>query len=388
MVRMIGTMLALACAAWLSGTASAEACSCIGPIPACQRVWMSEAVFVGRVVDVERVENGQGASHRFLRDRRVTLEVLERFHGANLLGSKDGTSTVEVFTGQGGGDCGIGFVKGESYLVFARAPGAATGGSTSEGSTPTLQTGLCDGTRELSRAQQDLPYLRSLVTSPPRGGRVYGYVELADPQVASRLPLSALPERKRLPEVPITLTGEDGARVTKKTTTDASGNYEFTDLEPGKYRVDASLPDRYYLNGGLPPFMQELRDRRGCSEMNVRVAHDGRVSGRLLDSRGAPVAGLTITLLGVHDVDAPYPPYSYMRVQTAADGTFEMTRIPPGRYVAAINVERDPKTRELLKPRILYPGVHSAGDAKSFDVGPGERIKLSDWTMPRVGPTP
>ena len=91
--------------------------------------------------------------------------------------------------------------------------------------------------------------------------------------------------------------------------------------------------------------------------MNLYVAHDGRVSGRLLDARGAPVAGMTISLLGAHDLDSPYQLYWYIRTLTNGDGSYELTKVPPGRYVAAINVERDMVTRQLLQPRILHPGV-------------------------------
>jgi hypothetical protein len=161
-----------------------------------------------------------------------------------------------------------------------------------------------------------------------------------------------------------------------------SGLYEFTDLAPGKYRVEATLPDSYYVTGGgVSPFAGDLRDARGCSEVNFYAAHDGRVSGRLLDARGKPVVGMRITLLATHDPDSPYQSISFLRAVTNGDGAYELTKVPPGRYVAAINAERDLKTRQLLKPRILHPGVERADDATTIDLGPGERVKLADWSM-------
>lgn len=263
--------LAVACivaaAACLASVAPAEACSCVGPIPACQGVWMAEAVFVGRVLDVTNLNNEPGREHEFLRGRRVTLEVLETFRGERWFVAANGASTVDVLTGQGGGDCGINFKKGESYLVFA---------NTRKTEPTVLQTGLCNRTRELSRAQEDLPYLRTLATSPPRGGRVYGYVEFSDPEMSRRLPGAPPPERKRIGNVRITLKNEAGATVTT-ISTNASGAYEFTDLAPGKYRVEAALPDIYHyiVSSADTPF-SELRDSRGCSEVNLYVTPAGR----------------------------------------------------------------------------------------------------------------
>jgi hypothetical protein len=371
-IGVMATTVAFIVASWLTGATPVEACSCGVTFPACQGAWIADAVFIGRVVNITNVEGVQESRHVFLRSRRVTLEVLEKFRGDSLLVPREGASAVEVFTGQGSGDCGIDFKQGGDYLVFATA---------SKDAPALLQTGLCNRTRELSRAQEDLPYLRALATSSPRGGRVYGYIELSDPELTRRPPLSARPERKRMADVPITLTEEGGAGMTKTASTNMSGLYEFTDLAPGKYRVEATLPDSYYVNGGVSPFAGELRDARGCSEVNFYAAHDGHVSGRLLDARGKPVVGMRITLLATHDLDSPYQSISFLKAVTNGDGAYELTKVPPGRYVAAINAERDLKTRQLLKPRILHPGVERADDATTIDLGPGERVTLADWSM-------
>lgn len=80
----------------------AYACSCIMPGTPQEEMGNAEAVFSGRVLEIE--ETGYGYN--------VTLEVLEAWKGV------DG-STVQVHTGMGGGDCGFNFEEGKEYMVYA-----------------------------------------------------------------------------------------------------------------------------------------------------------------------------------------------------------------------------------------------------------------------------
>jgi hypothetical protein len=124
-----GGFIGLAVIAGLVASAApGHACSCIGPTVACQQTWMSDAVFVGRVVRVIDLGNRS----EFLSSRRVMLEVLERFRFAD--DSLGAAPTIDVLTGRGGGDCGITFEQRETYLVFASA---------GEAPASVLRTGLC-----------------------------------------------------------------------------------------------------------------------------------------------------------------------------------------------------------------------------------------------------
>ncbi|SFB03914.1 MULTISPECIES: hypothetical protein [unclassified Bacillus (in: firmicutes)] len=58
-------------------------------------------------------------------------------------------SQVIVVTGQGGGDCGIDFVEGEEYLVYANQ-------SSIYEDSDYLSAGICSRTNELSAAEEDL----------------------------------------------------------------------------------------------------------------------------------------------------------------------------------------------------------------------------------------
>src|SRR5262245_41056089 len=125
----------LATSAILGAAATSDACTCMTSPGACQAAWDVPAVFVA---DVVGVQDAQGDSS-FAR-RRVQLRVAESFRG-------DAEGTVDLFTGQGGGDCGFPFVTGQRYLVYASRTGSG------------YQTGICSRTRRIDEAEEDLKYL-------------------------------------------------------------------------------------------------------------------------------------------------------------------------------------------------------------------------------------
>ena len=143
--------------ACLSLTKPAAACSCVGAAAPCQAFFDASAVFVGTVVSIDPVPAAQ-----FPR-RRVHLEVSDAFRGVR-------TESVDVETGEGGGDCGYGFTVGERYLVYANVrPGGQT-----------LTTSICTRTKPLASAQEDAVFARAVATAPAAGGVVSGTVRNRD----------------------------------------------------------------------------------------------------------------------------------------------------------------------------------------------------------------
>jgi hypothetical protein len=127
-----------------------HACDCVGPILPCLAAEKAQAVFVGQVVEIAPVNpppKGEAAMPFYA--RKVSFTVTE-----NLRGGVD--DTLEVYTGNGGGDCGFGFAKGKSYLVYAH-----------RGTDGRLTTGICARTREATRgAQDEIKELRLLAQEP------------------------------------------------------------------------------------------------------------------------------------------------------------------------------------------------------------------------------
>lgn len=108
----------------------AFACSCAGPRPASEVYQNSDAVFVGKAIDIQ--------SEGFLSTVRFTVEMAWK-------GVSD--DNIILKTASSGAACGYGFEEGRDYLVYAY------------GSPESLETGLCGRTQPFAEAYADLAYL-------------------------------------------------------------------------------------------------------------------------------------------------------------------------------------------------------------------------------------
>jgi hypothetical protein len=136
--------------------ASALACSCFRRLSPAEKFTRAELVFAGKVIEVE---DRNTVLRRFWRSLRsavgvpeprftdwtewgfdVTLQVTAMWRG-------EGVREMRLLTGRGGGDCGIRFAEGETYLVYAyRHEGR-------------WYAHLCSGTRLTRHAAKDLAWL-------------------------------------------------------------------------------------------------------------------------------------------------------------------------------------------------------------------------------------
>ena len=128
-------------------------------------------------------------------------------------------------------DCGVEFQVGETYLVYASM----------DEDTDITETDTCMGTRRLSDAGADLPYLSFLKADPGESGRLDGFVTSdasarANPPDGGRIPgpvTGAL----------IELKSDDASRYA---TSDNEGRFVFDGLSGGSYRIaaySAEYPD-------------------------------------------------------------------------------------------------------------------------------------------------
>ncbi|HEX8148706.1 MAG TPA: carboxypeptidase regulatory-like domain-containing protein [Pyrinomonadaceae bacterium] len=339
----------------LLSSGRALACSCAGPGEPCQAFGAAAATFVGTATDVRTNQPKEGGKGEDAWGRRVfKFTVLQPFSGVA------GTE-VEVSTGLGGGDCGYGFKRGETYLVYAY--GGRDGRA--------LATGICTRTRPVSEAAEDLEFLRGLGARGP-GVTIDIKVERSRHNVKAgdAKPVGGLAGAR--------LTVE-GAGESTEVRTDAEGRARLSGLKPGAYKIRLALPE------GLTTYKEEQEltvADRGCAGVFYSVSDDGRVGGRVADAEGRAVAGIQVTLV---EADDPEPERHYARYATTGeDGRYDFKGLPPGRYLLAVNLNRYPQPGDPTNayPRTYYPGVPQASQAEAVTVGAGERAKDRDITLP------
>jgi len=314
------------------GQGTAGCCESAAP---CVSYWAAGAVFVGRVEAIRRV----GTS------RVATFAVLEGFAGVR-------GSTIEVTTGPAGQRCGFSFAVGKEYIVYADRSGGFG-----------LATSRCSGTREIGDADSDLAYARDVKLGKAPAGYIAGRVLTASRDLAGKT--TGVPQ----PAADISLTvTRDG--LTDFLTSDRAGDFRTASHGPGAYRISVSPPARFYADDISTTVT--LRDPRACAAVGFTLHANGQVAGRVVDTAGRPVAGLTIEL-------GPAGSGASRRAVTDRSGRYLLAQIPAGRFLLSVPAGPSADGRT---PRILHPGVESVGGATRVALTAGQRLELADFRLP------
>jgi hypothetical protein len=190
-----------------------EACDCVNAGPPCKAFKATPNVFTGRVTKISTIHVKLQSGDEYPQ-HLVLLQIERNYRG------QEGKSTVEVVTGEGGGDCGFSFEEGKRYLVYAY-PHPATG---------KLYTGICQRTRLLSEASEDLEYFAKK-DDPAHGAGIEGSVEELSRDQHNITQVAGM-----LAGVQLEIAG-NGERQT--TVTGKDGRFRVWGLKPGSYRITA-----------------------------------------------------------------------------------------------------------------------------------------------------
>src|SRR6185369_7679974 len=350
-MRLLSLASTAAFALFLAAPWPAFACSCMGPRSdePCAAYQASPVVFTGKVASLSE-EKGSGRwSHRV-----GHFEAVEGFVGVT-------SGTVDVRTGMGGGDCGYGFVSGESYFVYAYRGGEGAGA---------LWVSVCGATKSVAKAHTDLAYARQVSRGADRAllfGRVIS---------SARSGLQDPLEQTGIANVKVTAEGQAGQHLTA--VTDAEGFFSFAGSREGVYTVRAAVPDRF---PGIAP--QEVTVPAGdCKGLLLESNALASLAGRVVEAGSNPTYGLEIKLIPADATDGA-DSKAGEESHTSFDGTYSWEHLPPGSYILVVNPTEPsylPKEEDLY-PKAFFPRGGSAAEAERIVLRPAENRTLPDFVI-------
>ena len=351
MIWRLIPILLLATHAW--------ACSCAPNWPSAKQAWEKmPGIFLGTV---ELADPDEDARQAMFKEQFVRIHVDHAFKGV-LAGQ-----TVELH--QAGTDCSAKFRTGDRAVFYL-----------SKGTSPgTWVVPWC--TRSLGSAEpnrDDLLFLEGLPRSAV-GTRLSGEIELYEDS-----PTEAFRRVGGIPNVRLKIAGPKG--FAKELTTNSAGAYEVFGLRPGTYSVTLDVPEGLKIDfpvlagsPGVPGNEAAVKlASNGGASVGFVLKADTRLSGRMLDANGAPVANVCIDLEpigGVADNGARFFDCSN------EDGRFEMHMMPPGKYRL---IARDDIKGAPLKSTstLYYPGVRDRERATTVSIEAGNYVENTDIRLP------
>ena len=299
----------------------------------CSAYWNAPAVFVGRVDSIARSASG----------RRITFRVIERFRGP--------AASALTLSVDSSSPCASRFRQGHEYIVYAVPQGAEL----------TIE---CARTRDVEDGAADLSYARAVKDGTAPDGGVSGQVVISRRDLAGKIVQPAQPA----PDITVRVS-KDGAE--DRAITNQAGDFASASRGAGSYTIAVDTPSGYYIESR--PTAVELRDAKACAQIEVRLAYDGRLAGRVIDSSGRAIAGLTVDVLTSNLAQ-------WKVAVTDRDGRFELTRIPPGRFV--VGVASAVHTASAKPARMYFPGQIDATAATRVTIAEGARVQLPDFRLP------
>jgi hypothetical protein len=212
-----------------------------------------------------------------------------------------------------------------------------------------LVLGYDGPSKPIAEAQQDIAMLRHL-SKMTDSGILTGHLGRPGHKVVAR----------RL---------SDGAEFSA--VTNESGNYEF-ELLPGPYHLTANTKQ-----GLWGPEMETFVSKQACIHVDLWLHTDGRIAGTVTTTEGKAARYVQVTIVPVSSEAQSFT------VVADEQGHFEVGGRKPGQYLVGVGVLAPVDTAEW-KSRVYYPGVATREQAKTIDLGEGERRSDIDFKLPSL----
>jgi protocatechuate 3,4-dioxygenase beta subunit len=187
------------------------------------------------------------------------------------------------------------------------------------------------------------------------------------------------------------------------TVTDAEGNYRFTNVPAGKYRLQVYAP--VYVNEqGDEPFNRgrpvNVAEGETIENLNFTMRRGGVITGNVTDEDGRPMIEESISLFRVDEQGKKSPvggaqftsmslgglPADSVRDRTDDRGIYRWFGLEPGRYLVAAGGEQHVSTLfDLSKDyqQTYYPRTTNQAEAKPVEVRAGGEVEGIDIVLTR-----
>ena len=178
--------------------------------------------------------------------------------------------------------------------------------------------------------------------------------------------------------------------------TESDGKFSFKDLNPGQYRLMVRANGYANQEYGQrvvfgPGTTINLTQGQAMKDVTFKMIQNGTVTGHVRDSRGDPVAGISISLMRpVYNINGQRTLSSSGSAVTDDRGEYRAFWIPPGRYYVSASsgssaisvlVLGGNVIADRVLPQTFYPGVLDPARASVIEIQPGAELNGVDIVM-------
>lgn len=317
----------------------AYATFCTGWPTPCQAYEEADAIFIGTVVAVERVDAARAAALAppFAMNDRMASTTVFPVQWVVRLRVEQAIKGMREREVEIASDYADAYKAGQRLLIYAaRDPG--TGGLSPIG---------CGRTGRLEHAADDLLYLKQ-ISSVGRSSRLAGTAARFD-----TIPGDDDAALEALPGVRITLTDRKG--TLRELHTSKDGVYEWLGLPPGLYLIHADVPAHLSLVEWTTNDRVVEVTAGTCTTADFTTRSTGSIAGRVADPLGRGVANVIVSVIRAERTDVLGSVLARRAFGiTNGMGDYSIGGLPPGRYLVGVNLESGPRP-ESPYPRTFHP---------------------------------
>jgi hypothetical protein len=173
------------------------------------------------------------------------------------------------------------------------------------------------------------------------------------------------------------------------TVSDSKGSFAITDIEGGRYRLQAKHNGFLNLEYGARGFQAtgmvlNLEAPEQLKDVELRLIPYGVLTGRIVDADGDPVRGAEVQILKSHYVNGRKTLATVTAAYTNDLGEYRVVDLTGGRYYVYAQEFEGPPTLDRSKERYVpafYPGATDSAGAAPIDVAAGAEMRTGDLVL-------